>query len=307
VDEFELIQRYFNRSATASGVVTGIGDDGAVLAASSDNFHLVQVIDTLVSGVHFPVDTAPADIAYRVVAVNLSDIAAMAATPRWMTLALTLPETDPDWLQQFANGLFEAADAFGVALVGGDTTSGPDVVATVAITGEVEAGQALLRRGARPGDSIYVTGSLGDAAGGLALMKHGSPDQELTERFLRPTPRVGTGRSLRGRASAAIDISDGLAGDLGKLLLASGVGAQLDIEKLPLSAALRAHFNVEACRDLALTGGDDYELCFTAAAADVREIEGITAIGSVTREGGLICCLDGDVVDVDDSGYRHFS
>jgi thiamine-monophosphate kinase len=307
VDEFDLIKRYFDRAVKAPGVVTGIGDDGAVLAPVAENSQLVQVVDTLVSGVHFPADTAPADIAYRVVAVNLSDIAAMAATPRWMTLALTLPDSDPDWLQQFANGLFAAADAFDVALVGGDTTRGPDVVASVAITGEVETGQALLRSGARPGDSIFVSGTVGDAAGGLALMKQGRFDDELGRRFLRPTPRIGVGRSLQKKASAAIDISDGLAGDLRKLLDASGVAGQLDIESLPLSAALLAHFDVTESRNLALTGGDDYELCFTADAAAVREIEGVTAIGRVTQGSGLICHLDGDVVHVDDCGYRHFS
>ncbi len=307
MNEFELIQRFFHRRGTATGVITGIGDDGAVLAPADENSQLVQVIDTLVSGVHFPVDTAPADIGYRVVAVNLSDVAAMGAIPRWMTLALTLPHTAPDWLQQFANGLFAAADKFDVALVGGDTTSGPDVVATVAVTGEVERGQALLRSGALPGDSIFVSGTVGDAAAGLSLLAAGKRGDELVDRFLRPTPRVATGRSLRGRASAVIDISDGLAGDLKKILDASGVGAQVDIEKLPLSRALLAQFDMAQCRKLALTGGDDYELCFTAAAADVCDIEGITAIGRVVDGGGLVCQLGGDVVDVNDSGYRHFS
>lgn len=307
MDEFDLIQRYFDRRREAAGVVTGVGDDGAVLAPISADHQLVQVVDTLVSGVHFPAETPPADIAYRVVAVNLSDIAAMGATPRWMTLALTLPETDPDWLQQFASGLFSAADHFGVALVGGDTTSGPVVVATVGITGEVETGQALLRNGARPGDSIFVSGSVGDAAAGLALLQQGRPDAELATRFLRPTPRIDIGRSLQGKASAAIDISDGLAGDLKKLLDASGVSGRLDVDKLPLSAALLAHYDLAQSRELALTGGDDYELCFTAAATAVSDVDGVTAIGRVTTGSGLLCYLDGEVVEFDDSGYRHFA
>jgi len=305
VDEFDLIRRFFGRRSKGRGVVTGIGDDGAVLEAQS-GFQQVQVIDTLVEGVHFPSSAGPFDIGFRVVAVNLSDIAAMGAIPRWMTLALTLASQDEDWVSDFAAGLFAAADEFDVVLVGGDTTSGGQVVATVHITGEVEAGTALLRSGARPGDHIYVSGTVGDAAAGLDLLQRGARDDALCKRFLRPHARIALGRQLRGRASAAIDLSDGLAGDLAKLLDASGAGGTVDIEQLPLSTALGARFDIDAQRQFALAGGDDYELCFTARPADVADIDGITGIGVVTAGTGLTCRLHGDIVEVDDSGYRHF-
>ncbi len=305
VDEFELIRRYFDRGDPGTGVAVGIGDDGAVLVPTP-GLEQVQVIDTLVEGVHFPGATAPEDIGYRAVAVNLSDIAAMGAVPRWMTLALTLKPVDEAWVEAFAAGLFEAASEFGVVLVGGDTTSGRSVVATVHISGEVEAGRALLRSGAQPGDSVFVSGTFGDAAGSLALVSRGDNDVELSRRFCRPSPRLAIGRQLVGLASAAIDVSDGLLGDLRKLLEASGVGAQIDVDKVPLSAALRARFDADEQRRLALTGGDDYELCFTGAEEALAGLDGVTAIGRITAAAGLECRLDGAIVDVDDSGYRHF-
>jgi len=306
MNEFELINRYFRRTARMSGVVVGIGDDGAVLAPDP-NKQQVQVIDTLVEGVHFPPQTSAADIAYRAVAVNLSDIAAMGAEPRWMTLALTLSNAEEEWLESFARGLFEATDEHKVSLVGGDTTSGQVVTVTVAMTGEVEKGQALLRSGARAGDSIYVTGTVGDAAAGLALLQRGEPDDVLSRRFLRPTPRVAIGRALLGMATAAIDVSDGLAGDLQKLLLASGVGAEIELAKLPLSDALCARFDPEQQLYFALQGGDDYELCFTSGDPEVDRIAGVTRIGLVTPGAQLVCRHYGDVVEVDASGYRHFA
>ncbi|MBU2676436.1 MAG: thiamine-phosphate kinase [Gammaproteobacteria bacterium] len=305
MDEFELIRRFFDRRVTTPGVVVGIGDDGAVLHPEPGRDQ-IQVIDTLVEGVHFPADLPAADVGYRVVAVNLSDIAAMGGSPRWMTLALTLPRTDERWLTEFATGLFEAAAEFDVALVGGDTTSGDAVVATVQMTGEVEAGQAILRSGARIGDTIFTTGTPGDAAAGLELFGRGERDNVLVRRFLRPSARIATGRRLIGRASAAIDVSDGLVGDLTKLLEASGVAGELAIERLPLSDALRARFEKADSVRFALTGGDDYELCFTAAPAAVDDIPGITAIGKVVSGQGLKCLHDGDIVDYGDSGYRHF-
>jgi len=305
VDEFELIRRYFDRENRSPGVVLGIGDDGAVLAPNPGK-QQIQVIDTLVEGVHFPPNTSPADIAYRAVAVNLSDVAAMGASPRWMTLALTLSDASGPWVESFATGLFEAADTCGVALVGGDTTSGPIVTVTVAITAELDEGTALLRSGAKVGDSIFVTGTMGDAAAGLRSLQRGEADAYLAHRFLRPTPRLASGRALVGKASAAIDISDGLVGDLNKLLVASGVGGELDIDALPLSDAIVEHFDLDERRNFALTGGDDYELCFTANADDVAGIPGITQIGTVSPTPGLICRLHGDVVELDDSGYRHF-
>lgn len=305
MDEFELIRRYFDRKRVVAGVELGIGDDGAVLVPDPLK-HQVQVIDTLVEGVHFPPDTHPADIAYRAVAVNLSDIAAMGASPRWMTLALTLSNANESWLESFAAGLFEAADTHDLALVGGDTTSGPTMTVTVSISGDVEKGAALLRSGAKAGDAIFVTGTMGDAAAGLDLLQRHEVDEFLVQRFLRPTPRVETGRRLVGKASAAIDISDGLLGDLKKLLSASGVGGEIDINKIPLSDALRNKYDLADQRRFAMTGGDDYELCFTADPSTVKNIPGITQIGTVSGSAALVCRLHDDIVEVDDSGYRHF-
>jgi thiamine-monophosphate kinase len=306
MNEFELIKRFFHRTNPMPGVVVGIGDDGAVLAPDP-NKQQIQVIDTLVEGVHFPPQTNAADIAYRAVAVNLSDIAAMGAEPRWMTLALTLSSANDEWLESFARGLFEAADEHQVSLIGGDTTSGQAVVVTVAISGEVEPGKALLRSAARAGDSIYVTGTVGDAAAGLQLQQRGESDDFLSSRFLRPTPRIAIGRALVGVATAAIDVSDGLAGDLQKLLLASEAGAEIEIATLPLSDALRARFDREQQLQFALQGGDDYELCFTSSDPSVDSIAGVTRIGQVTAGTELVFHHNGDVVEVDASGYRHFA
>jgi thiamine-monophosphate kinase len=305
MDEFELIRRFFDRKIEVSGLATGIGDDGAVLTPSPGK-QQIQVIDTLVEGVHFPNDIDPADIAYRAVAVNLSDIAAMGAQPKWMTLALTLNHADETWVESFASGLFDAADKYGVALIGGDTTSGPSIVVTVSMTGEVEPGAALLRSGAKPGDAIYVSGTLGDAAAGLSLLHDGRRDEVLVQRFLRPAARIEIGSALVGKATAAIDISDGLAGDLGKLLVASGVGGEIDIARLPLSDALKVLGTAKQQQDWALCGGDDYELCFTAAEDAVAGVADITQIGRVIASLGLTCSLAGDIVEIDDSGYRHF-
>jgi thiamine-monophosphate kinase len=305
VDEFEIIERFFDRRRRVPGVVTGIGDDGAVVVPEA-GMEQVQVIDTLVEGVHFPADTKAADIGYRVVAVNLSDIAAMGARPRWMTLALTLPQKGAAWIQDFATGLFEAADEFDVALVGGDMTRGDVVVATVHVSGDVAPGRALLRSGASAGEAIFVTGTLGDAAAGLELWRRGERDDFLLHRFFRPRARVATGRRLAGRASAAIDVSDGLIGDLAKLLQASNVGGELEIESLPLSAAIRSSFDAADCVRFALSGGDDYELCFTSPPENVEGIDGISQIGKVTGGAGVLCRQRGAIVEYEDGGYRHF-
>ena len=305
MDEFELIRRFFDRPVTTPGVVAGIGDDGAVLSVESGR-EQIQVIDTLVEGVHFPSDSDADDIGYRVVAVNLSDIAAMGGRPLWMTLALTLPPKDERWLTDFATGLFAAAEEFDVALVGGDTTSGTIVVATIHMTGDVATGHALRRSGARVGDTVFVTGTLGDAAAGLELMQRGERDGELIERFRRPTARVAAGQALVGHASATIDVSDGLVGDLRKLLDASGVGADIDIARVPMSSTLTSRFTADDARRFALTGGDDYELCFTAADNRLDVVDDITAIGTIIAGDKLYCRLDGSTVNVDESGYRHF-
>ena len=307
MDEFQLIQRYFVRANEASGVITGIGDDGAVLRPDA-GFDLVTVIDTLVEGVHFPADLDAADIAYRAVAVNLSDIAAMGARPRWMTIALTLSQADEAWLGAFAGGLFSAASEHDVALVGGDMTSGEQTVVSVQITGDIAKDAAILRSGASPGDTIYVTGTVGDAAAGLELTLAGRSDKYLQSRFCRPTARVRYGQLLCGVASAAIDVSDGLFGDLGKLLAASNVGAEIDLCNLPLSDALQANFDPDSQRRLALSGGDDYELCFTAAGKSLPDAEDllVTPLGRVTSGDSIVCRDERGIVEYDDSGYLHF-
>lgn len=305
MDEFGIIRRYFSRDERSAGVVVGVGDDGAVVEPAP-GLYQVQVIDTLVEGIHFPSNMPAADVGYRAVAVNLSDIASMGARPRWMTLALTLWDKDESWIEGFADGLFEAAGEYGVALIGGDTTRGNEVVASVHICGEVAAGDVLLRSGARAGDTVYVTGTLGDSAAGLSLFEAGTHDLSLVARFLRPSARVHEGMRLAGRAHAAIDLSDGFVGDLRKMLDASAVGAEIDVEKLPLSEALRGRFTDEEAVAFALTGGDDYELCFAARPEDVADIEGITAVGVFTEGTDLVCRRGGCVVDVDEGGYRHF-
>ncbi|MGI9270668.1 MAG: thiamine-phosphate kinase [Woeseiaceae bacterium] len=307
VDEFELIQTYFAREGEADGVSTGIGDDGAVLQPDPGR-ELVAVIDTLVEGIHFPDGTEPFDIGFRSVAVNLSDIAAMGARPRWMTLALTLPAADQNWIARFAEGLRAAADEYQVSLVGGDTTLGKSLVVSVQITGDVAAGEALKRSGAKAGDHIFVTGTVGDAAAGLELAASGTPDSYLSARFLRPNARVDYGQELQELASAVIDISDGLYADLAKLLAASRVGGILNLERLPFSAELRASFDSDACLQFGLSGGDDYELCFTSPSTDVPEGKGfpVTRIGTVTEGDELVCMQEGELVPFKDSGYRHF-
>ncbi len=306
MDEFELIRRYFDRAEQRPDIALGIGDDGAVITPGP-GLQQVAVIDTLVEGVHFPEGYNPADIGYRVVAVNLSDIAAMGARPSWMTLALSLPQTDPDWLESFSEGLLAAATEFDVVLVGGDTTRAPQVVATVQVVGEIEAGRAIRRSGAMPGDTVYVTGTLGDAAAGLHGLQTGQPVRQLVDRFARPSARVSWGRSLVGVASAAIDVSDGFYGDLGKLLRASGVGAEIDLACLPLSESLAANFAVDEQRRFAMSGGDDYELCFTASAAlPDPGILRVTAVGTVTGNPEIVVRLGDEVVPYTDRGYLHF-
>jgi thiamine-monophosphate kinase len=307
VDEFELIQTYFVRPDDAPGVITGIGDDGAVLRPEPGR-ELVTVIDTLVAGIHFPGEIAADDLGYRAVAVNLSDIAAMGGRPLWMTLALTMPDSNEAWIAGFAKGLHKAAAEHGVSLVGGDTTRGDAVVVTVQITGDVAEGKAIYRSGARAGDAIFVTGTVGDAAAGLELLSAGTPNEYLSGRFFRPSARVNFAQSLVGVASAAIDISDGLFGDLQKLLAASGVGAEINLDNLPISKALEASFSVVEQRRFALSGGDDYELCFTAASEALPEFNKlrVTAIGIIT-DGEQLICRDADgVVEFEDRGYRHF-
>ena len=332
--EFELIDRYFTGigcarpdaaapAATApyatapDAVALGVGDDCALLEPPPGQ-QLALSVDTLVADVHFPAGGDPSAIAQRALRVNLSDLAAMGATPLAFTLALTLPAAEATWLEAFSAGLRDAADEFGIALVGGDTTRGPTAVITLQVLGLVPQGQALVRAGARPGDAVLVSGTLGDARAALAVLdlqpaQLDADRRHWLERYHRPSPRLALGAALRGLASAAIDVSDGLAADLGHILARSGVGASIDPARLPLSKALQAHPDA---REFALRGGDDYELCFAAppsalpavwAAAAAAGVV-VTEIVTITHEPGLRARGDdgADVLLAGDGGYRHF-
>lgn len=316
--EFELIERYFARRAAqirAPHVALGIGDDAALLDIPA-GMQLAVSVDTLVSGVHFPASTEPYDIGYKALAVSLSDMAAMGAEPLAATLALTLPEADESWLQRFSDGFFDLAERYQVQLIGGDTTRGPLSI-TVQLHGLLPQGAALLRSGARADDDIYVTGALGDA--GLALLalqgKTALPaPQRALDKLNRPVPRVREGMALRGIASSAIDISDGLLADLGHILKASGAGARLNVDALPLSADVRS-CGEERAYALALGAGDDYELCFTVPASGKPALKrafetlacAYTRVGVIERESGLRCVRAGGALYTPKiSGYEHF-
>jgi len=307
MDEFELIRRFFYGDSSP-GVTLGIGDDAALLAPTPHH-SLVIACDTMVEGVHYPSGLAAEDVGYRLVAVNLSDMAAMGAMPRWMLLSLGIATADTDWLNGFSHGLREAAAAHGVPLVGGDTVRTPVPTLTLTMVGETAPGHALLRSGARPGDTIYVSGHPGDAAGGLDAIRNGACENALTRAFKRPASRVLLGQALSGHAKAAIDVSDGLLGDLEKLAAASGLGAVIDVDRLPLSSDLIDTFGIERARELALNGGDDYELLFTASSRLPESIASeVTAIGRIgDAEGGVSCRLDGESWSAADQSYRHFT
>lgn len=292
----------------------GIGDDAAVLRPEP-GFDLVVATDSIAEGTHFPPGIPAAAVGHRCLAVNLSDLAAMAAEPAWFTLALSLPQADPDWISEFSRGLFALADRFGVALVGGDTVRGP-LGATVTILGRVRPGCAVRRSGARPGDGIWVTGHPGDAVGGrllLAESTQGVAATALRQRFFYPEPRVHEGLALAGLASAMLDVSDGLDDDLRKLVVASGVGAELDAGELPLSGELRSVRGARAV-ECALTGGDDYELCFTVPLSveeRLREISAhwlvpVTRIGTIVPGSDVRWRLHGQPLTIFDSTFRHF-
>lgn len=315
MDEFALIEKVLKPIAgSRDDVVLGIGDDGAVVQPSPGE-ELVVVADTIVAGVHFPPELAAADIGYRAVAVNLSDIAAMGAEPRWATLALTIPDSEESWLREFARGLHDALAAVEVALIGGDTTRGPLTV-TVQIIGSVPRGKALTRDGARPGDTIYVSGTLGDAAAGLAILQRGGPktaaEQVLVSRFKRPTPRIALGQALRGIATSCIDISDGLLADLQHIAHRSGCGARIHADLLPLGPELLAGTDARSALHWAAAGGDDYELCFTIPNDGCPEILRHLApwhrIGAMTSVAGEVALLDHEdqPIILGRSGYRHF-
>lgn len=317
--EFSLIKAYFSAlTPNREDVVLGIGDDCALLKPPAGKL-LATSVDTLVAGVHFFADVDAYRLGHKTLAVNLSDLAAMGANPAWFTLALTLPEANSDWLKAFSAGIADLAKQYDLQLVGGDTTRGPLAI-TLQVTGFVEADKAFRRDAAIVGDKIYVSGTLGDGGAGLWL-KQGKlatenlseQDQQfLLERLELPTPRNGLARRLSGEIHAAIDISDGLLADLQHILTASQVGAVIDTNALPLSSVLQK-LPAALAKKLALTAGDDYELCFTMSAEKAAELEAaldgqITCIGEITSSRELKLLPENGQQNLDlNPGYEHFS
>jgi len=329
--EFDLIARYFTRPARRARL--GVGDDCALLTVGP-GMELAVSADMLVAGTHFFPGTDPRRLGHKTLAVNLSDLAAMGAAPSSALLSIALPSADEAWVKEFAAGFFALADLHDVELVGGDTTRaapGGALVLNVTILGEVPAGQAIRRSGARAGDDVWVSGTLGDAALGLAALKGqmrgqmqgqgqlAANDRDFcVARLEMPTPRIGLGLALRGIARSMLDLSDGLAGDLAHIARASGVGARIDVDALPLSAALRGQPRELALR-CALAGGDDYELCFTAPVSARAQVEAagqgagvaVTRIGDMQASGDAppVSYMDGAgrALDLEFSGYDHFS
>lgn len=315
MSEFELIERLRRHNRVGrDDVIQGIGDDAARLRVP-DGVELVVTVDTLIGGVHFPAGTSPHAIGFKSLAVNLSDLAAMGAEPAWVTLALSLPEANPDWLDLFAEGFFTLAEQHRVVLAGGDTTRGPLSV-TVQAHGFLPPGRALTRGGARPGDTVCVTGHLGQAGLELSRLEGRAVTRTPVNRLNYPIPRVEAGLALRGIASAAIDISDGLIADLGHILQASGAGAQIMLDALPLSPDMLAEPDRAAMLQQALTAGDDYELCFTVGPEHLETVDAlqhelnlpIKPIGTVEAQHGLrIHRPDGPPLEIASGGYDHFS
>lgn len=318
MSEFDLIRRLqelicVEPGAHVAGCVVGIGDDGAVLDIPEGQ-SLVVCTDTLVEGVHFPAAALPGSIGHKSLAVNLSDLAAMGATPAWFFMALTLPTEDVGWLDAFAKGMADLAATACVVLSGGDVTTGPLSI-TITALGLVERGRALVRSGAVPGDLVVVSGMPGSAAHALEQLKRGeTPTSEDLSVLEYPVPRLALGRSLGGLASACIDVSDGLAADLGHILELSGVGATIDLQKLPCPNSL-ATIPGEDRWPVQLAGGDDYELCFTLSPGMAPKLANLarcgdaelTVIGEITREKGLLLRTgDGASYQLERSGYRHF-
>ncbi|MEF3083793.1 thiamine-phosphate kinase [Luteimonas sp. SMYT11W] len=317
--EFDLIDRIRARVVARDDVVLGIGDDAALLQPPA-GMQLVVAMDTLNTGIHFPHDTAPADIGWKALAVNLSDLAAMGATPAWCTLSLSLPEPDAAWVDAFLDGFDALARQHAVALVGGDTTRGPLSVC-VTVFGFVSPGRALRRDATSVGDEIWVSGTPGDAAEALAQWSAGGARdpalRALRARLDRPTPRVALGLRLPGLAHATIDISDGLLADLAHVCRASGVRAELDIDAVPVSDALRAAgLEPDTRRTLQASGGDDYELCFTApvgardaiVAAALEADVSVTRIGRIVKGQGVVATTaDGELWAPVRAGWDHFS
>ncbi|MEZ7719903.1 thiamine-phosphate kinase [Haemophilus paraphrohaemolyticus] len=296
--EFDLIKRYFSRKSLQNGVSLSVGDDCAITSIPS-GYQLAITTDTLVEGTHFLPSISPADLAYKSVAVNLSDLAAMGATPTWMSLALTLPEIKEAWLAEFSQSLFAILDRYGVSLIGGDTTKGPLSI-TLTAQGFLPKNQGLFRHQAKVGDWIFVSGFLGDSAAGLDLLLQNrkienESDRYFIQRHLHPTPRVELGLALRSFSCCALDISDGLLADLEHILERSQVGAEIYLENLPLSHHLCTQYEQTQAEKFALTGGEDYELCFTVSEEKREEMEQVLRSQGikVTRIGQILPATSG--------------
>ena len=316
--EKEIIMRHFYKRPRQAGVCQSIGDDAAILTLPPD-CQLIATMDTLNAGIHFPLQTDPFSIGYKAAAVNLSDLAAMGATPLWITLSLSLPALDEEWLAQFSQGLFAVLDQFQVDLIGGDLNKGPLSI-TVQAEGAVPTGTALLRSGAKVNDVLYVSGELGTAAVGLRVVQQqlSLPDTLAASVLLalnQPMPQITLGKALRGIATSAIDLSDGLACDLTQICTASGVGAQIDLAKLPLNAALQQALSTAPLLQLALAGGDDYQLCFTAPQEHAQQIAEIsrelsvkiTPIGLITLQSEITVLNSAGVIEpLLMQGFEHF-
>ena len=318
--EFDLIKRYFSRKSLQNDVSLSVGDDCAITSIPS-GYQLAITTDTLVEGTHFLPSISPADLAYKSVAVNLSDLAAMGATPTWMSLALTLPEIKEAWLAEFSQSLFAILDRYGVSLIGGDTTKGPLSI-TLTAQGFLPENQGLFRHQAKVGDWIFVSGFLGDSAAGLDLLLQNrkienESDRYFIQRHLRPTPRVELGLALRSFSCCALDISDGLLADLEHILERSQVGAEIYLENLPISRHLCIQYEQTQAEKFALTGGEDYELCFTVSEEKREEMEQVlrsqgikvTCIGKILPQtSGLNLLKNGEKVALPEHcGFDHFS
>jgi thiamine-monophosphate kinase len=309
MNEFDLIRDYFTWPIKDPSVTLGVGDDAALLSLEQ-GYQLVTTTDTLVEDVHFSASTSAKDIAHKSLAVNLSDIAAMGAKAKYYTLAIALPKIDKSWLQEFSDSLRQLSGHYQVSLIGGDTTRGALNI-TITMFGMVENSKALTRSGARPGDGVYVSGTIGDAGFCFWKLSNGLiPSNQELKRLNCPTPRVELGLALKNQASACIDISDGLEQDLSHILKTSSVGAVIEVEKIPISEALLGHIKDTNDWSIPLCGGDDYELCFTVPEDKEEALKklsescnvNITRIGVVTKSLGLQ--IEG--FDGPSKSYQHF-
>jgi thiamine-monophosphate kinase len=314
--EFDIIRQYFTRKNAA---VLSIGDDAALIEVSPGH-QLVISTDMLVSGQHFFADADPFKLGHKSLAVNLSDMAAMGAVPRWATLSLALPDVNDQWLEDFSKGFFALADQYNVALIGGDTTKGPLNIC-ITIMGEIKPGVALRRDGAKAGDEIWVSGTVGDAALALAALQNRLTLQaeELVsceQALYTPQPQVALGMALKGIANSAIDISDGLLADLGHILARSALGAEIYFDRLPTSAIMQKKLSDPVAQQCLLAGGDDYQLCFSAPVslheqviqAGKRVNVAVTNIGRMTAAAGLnLFGADNKPMKIHNKGFDHFA